>query len=153
MRRQAAFTLIEILVTLVVIGVASTALLSIFSNMVRGSADPVIQQQATTIAEAYMEEILRKSYEDPVAAETGSAEAGETRASFNDVQDYNSLPDNQVRDQNNNPVAALAAYTVTVSVNGGVLNGVNAMQIDVTVSHAVTGSVSLSAFRTSYPPP
>jgi N-acetylneuraminic acid mutarotase len=100
-----------------------------------------------------MEEILRKSYEDPVVAETGNAEAGETRASFNDVQDYNSLPDNQVRDQNNNPVAALAAYTVTVNVNAAVLNGVNAMQIDVTVIHAATGAVALSAFRTSYPPP
>ncbi len=154
MRRQTAFTLIEVLVTLVVIAVAATALLSVFSNMVRGSADPVIQQQATTVAEAYMEEILRKSFEDPrpAVAEIGSAEAGETRASFNDVQDYNSLPDNQVRDQNNNPVAALADYTVTVNVNAAVLNGVNAMQIDVSVSHAATGAVSLSAFRTSYPP-
>ncbi|MCP4765357.1 MAG: type II secretion system protein [Gammaproteobacteria bacterium] len=155
MRRQAAFTLIEILVTLVVIGVAATALLSVFTNMVSGSADPVIQQQATTIAESYMEEILRKPYEDPVVPETGGggAEAGETRASFNDVQDYKDLPDNLVRDQNNNPVAALADYTVTVNVNAAVLNGVNAMQIDVSVSHAVTGTVSLSAFRTSYPPP
>ncbi len=153
MRRQSAFTLIEIIVTIVVISIASVALLS-FANMVRGSADPVIQQQATTVAEAYMEEILRKSFEDPrpAVAEIGSAEAGETRASFNDVQDYNSLPDNQVRDQNNNPVAALADYTVTVNVNAAVLNGVNAMQIDVSVSHAATGAVSLSAFRTSYPP-
>ncbi|MCP4767046.1 MAG: type II secretion system protein, partial [Gammaproteobacteria bacterium] len=71
MRRQTAFTLIEVLVTLVVIAVAATALLSVFSNMVRGSADPVIQQQATTIAESYMEEILRKPYEDPVVPETG----------------------------------------------------------------------------------
>ncbi|MCP4926649.1 MAG: type II secretion system protein, partial [Gammaproteobacteria bacterium] len=55
MRRQTAFTLIEVLVTLVVIGVAATALLSVFTNMVSGSADPVIQQQATTIAESYME--------------------------------------------------------------------------------------------------
>jgi MSHA pilin protein MshD len=153
MRRNHAFTLIEILVTLVVIGIAATALMSVYSNMVRGSADPVIQQQATTVAEAYMEEILRKSYENPGGGETGAAEAGENRASYDDVQDYNSLPDNQVRDQNNNPVAALADYTVTVNVNAAVLNTVNAMQIDVTVNHAAVGAVSLSAFRTSYPPP
>jgi MSHA pilin protein MshD len=150
MRRQFAFTLIEVIVTIVVIAVAATALLSAFSGMVRGSADPVIQQQATTVAEAYMEEILRKAYADPVLAETGGKEAGETRASFNDVQDYNSLADNKVRDQNDNPIALLADYTVTVSVNGAVLNGVNAMQIDVTVTHPATGAITLSAFRANY---
>lgn len=150
LHRHAAFTLIEVLVTIVVIALAATALMGVFSNMVRGSADPVIQQQAITIAEAYLEEILRKEFDDPVVAETGASEAGETRASFNDVQDYNSLPDNQVRDQNNNPIVALAAYTVTVSVNGAVLSGVNTMQIDVTVTHAATGAIALSAFRANY---
>ncbi len=149
---QRAFTLIEIVVTLVVIGIAATALLSVFSNMVSGSADPVIQQQATTVAESYMEEILRKAYEDPNVAETGGAEAGETRATFNDVQDYNDLPDNLVRDQNNNPVPTLSGYTVTVSVNGSTLNGISAMQINVSVNHPVIDSISLSAFRTDYPP-
>ena len=148
--RARAFTLIELLVTIVVIAVAATALLGVFSNMVRGSADPMLQQQAITIAEAYMEEILHKAYADPAVAETGSSEAGETRSSFNDVQNYNNLPDNQVRDQNNNPILPLAAYTVTVAVNGAVLSGVNTMQIDVTVSHPVTGAISLSAFRANY---
>ena len=150
LHRARAFTLIELLVTIVVIAVAATALLGVFSNMVRGSADPMLQQQAITIAEAYMEEILHKAFADPVVAETGSSEAGETRSSFNDVQDYNNLPDNQVRDQNNSPILPLAAYTVTVAVNGAVLSGVNTMQIDVTVSHPVTGAISLSAFRANY---
>lgn len=151
MYRQSAFTLIEIIVTILVLAVASAALPAIYSNMVRGSADPVIQQQAITVAEAYMEEILRKSYEDPFVVETGGAEAGETRASYNDVQDYSALPANQnVRDQNNNPIAALAGYSVTVGVQAAVLSGVPALRVDVTVTHPVTGSISLSAFRTQY---
>jgi MSHA pilin protein MshD len=150
MRRQSAFTLIEVIVTIVVLAVAASALLGVFTGMVRGSADPVIQQQAITVAEAYMEEILRKSYADPLVAETGGKEAGENRASFNDVQDYNALQDNKVRDQNDALIAPLDAYAVTVSVNAAVLGGVNAMQIDVTVAHPVTGSILLSAFRTQY---
>ncbi len=150
MRRQSAFTLIELLATIVVLAIAATALLSVFSGTVSKSADPVIRQQAITVAEAYMEEILRKAYQDPVVAETGAAEGGETRASFNDVQDYNSLPDNQVRDQNNNPIAQLAAYSVTVAVNGAVFNGVNAMRVDVTVSHPAIDNIALSAYRTNY---
>lgn len=150
LNRLRAFTLIEILVTIVVIALAATALMSVFGNMVRGSADPLIQQQAITIAEAYMEEILRKEFADPAVAETGASEAGESRASFNDVQDYNDLPDNQVRDQNNNAIAALAGYTVTVSVNGAVFSAVNTMRIDVTVTHPASGAISLSAFRANY---
>lgn len=150
MRRQAAFTLIEIIVTIIVIGVAGTALLSVFTNMIRGSADPVIQQQATTIAEAYLEEIMLRAYDDPQVAESGGAEAGETRPTYDDVQDYNSLGTTQVRDQNDNPIAALSDYQVTVAVNAAVFNTVNAMQIDVTVTHPATGSILLSAFRTDY---
>ena len=150
MRRQSAFTLIEIIVTILVIGISATALLSVFSNMIRGSADPVIQQQATTIAEAYLEEIMLRSFADPQVAETGVAEPGETRPNYDDVQDYNSLGTTQVRDQNNNPIAALSDYQVTVTVNGAVLNTVAAMQIDVSVSHPATGAILLSAFRTDY---
>ena len=150
MRRQSAFTLVEIIVTIIVIGIAATALLSVFTNMIRGSADPVIQQQATTVAEAYLEEIMLRAYDDPQVPESGGAEAGETRPTYDDVQDYNSLGTTQVRDQNNNPIAALSDYQVTVTVNGAVLNTVSAMQIDVSVSHPATGAILLSAFRTDY---
>lgn len=159
MPRQRAFTLIELLVTIVVIALASTALLGVYSTMVRGSADPVIQQQAITVAEAYMEEILRKAYKeprDPVIPETGSAEPGETRASYNDVQDYNSLPDNQVRDQNNNLIPLLTDYAVTVNVDNDPalrLNAVPALRIDIAVTHPAISAITLSAFRTEYPPP
>ena len=149
MRRQSAFTLIEIIITIVVVGIAATALLSVFASMVRGSVDPMIQQQATTIAEAYMEEIMLRAYDDPQVAESGGAE-GETRPTYDDVQDYNSLGTTQVRDQNNNPIAALSDYQVTVTVGGAVLNTVNAMQIDVSVSHPAIDTIVLSAFRTDY---
>ena len=149
LRRQSAFTLIEIVVTIIVIGISATALLSVFTNMIRGSADPVIQQQATTIAEAYLEEIMLRAFEDPQVLETGGAEEA-SRPTYDDVQDYNDLGTTQVRDQNDNPIAALNDYQVTVTVNGAVLNGVNAMQIDVSVNHPLTGTITLSAFRTDY---
>ena len=144
----------EIIVTIIVIGISATALLSVFSNMIRGSADPVIQQQATTIAEAYMEEIMLRAFEDPEGPETGSAEAGETRSSYDDVQDYNSLGTTQVRDQNDNPVAALSDYSVSVVVAGDPLNTVpagSALRVDVTVSHPAIADILLSGYRTRYP--
>lgn len=154
MRRQSAFTLIEIIVTILVISVAATALLSVFTNMVRGSADPVIQQQATTIAEAYLEEILLRAFDDPQGGETGNDEGEAGRADYDDVKDYRSLAPGPAADQFGNPVAALAAYTVTVNVTNTALGGLpvaDSLQVDVQVDHPLTGSILLSGFRTRYP--
>ena len=151
--RSAGFTLIEIIVTLVVVGIAAVALLSVFASNVRGSADPVVQQQAITIAEAYMEEILLKAYQDPTDPEQGTlaTEAGESsRDLFDDVQDYNHLGTTEVRDQNDVAIPALAAYDVTVTVNAATLNTVAAMLIEVRVDHPAIASLTLHAYRTDY---
>jgi len=154
MRRQAAFTLIEIIVTIVIIAIASTALLSVFTNMVRGSADPVIQQQATTIAEAYLEEIMLRAFNDPQGGETGNDEGEAGRADYDDVKDYRSLAAGPAADQFGNPVAALAAYTVTVTVTNAALGGLpvaDSLRVDVDVNHPAIGNIQLSGFRARYP--
>lgn len=142
------FTLIEIIVTIVVLAIASTALLSLFSSTVATSANPVIQQQAISIAEAYLEEVSLKSFDDP----DGIAEAN-VRAIYDDVQDYNNLPDTVVRDQNNTPIPALSGYGVTVSVTGSALNTIPAadsLRIDITVTHPAIDPISISGYRTNY---
>lgn len=143
--RHSGFTLLEIVVTLVVISIAATALMSVFSSTVRTSADPMIQQQAVSIAEAYMEEILLKDF--------APGPGGATRATFDDILDYNGLTDNGARDQNNNLIAGLGAYTIAVAVTGVPLNGIAAtdsLRIDITVSHAVIGILQLSSYRVNY---
>ena len=153
MRRQSAFTLIEIIVTIIVIGIAATALLSVFTSLVRGSADPVIQQQATTIAEAYMEEIMLRAFEDPQGGETGTDEGEPGRAEYDDVQDYASLATGPAADQFGNPIAALAAYTVAVTISNQDLNGIapaDSLRIDVSVSHPAVDPILLSTYRTRY---
>lgn len=163
------FTLIEVLVTIVVVGIAASAIISVFISTVRSSADPLIQQQAIAIAEAYMEEIQLKQFcQDAAppmttpppkappgcASETGVSE-GESRATYNDVQDYNSLIDSEVRDQDGVAIAELAAYSVTVVVSAAALGSItqlsaNAMRIDITVDHAAIEPITLSGFRTNY---
>lgn len=145
--RQSGFTLIEIITTIVVLSIAATAILSVFTSTVRSSANPVIQQQAISIAEAYMEEIMLKSFNDP------DSMGGETRANYDDVLDYNGLNNVGARDQNDNPIVLLADYTVSVSVVNSALNGIassDAFRITVTVSHAATGNIVLSGYRTNY---
>ena len=151
-----AFTLIEVLVTIVVIGIAATSIMSVFISTVKTSADPLIQQQAVSIAEAYMEEIQSQHFADPVAVETGGAEAGETRASYNDIQDYDGLSDTGAKDQNNVAIAGLTDYGVTVSVTAQSLSGTTTIaasdsrRIDITVTHTVIDPIVLSGFRTNH---
>jgi MSHA pilin protein MshD len=153
------FTLIEIIVTIVVLAIASTSLLSVFTSTVRTSADPMIQQQAISIAEAYMEEIMLKSFSDPrkddvpPVNETGGSEAGETRVNFNDVQDYNDLLDTKVRDQNNNEISSLEYYTVVVTVAEKALHGIDkkdSLFINITVTHSAISPIAISGYRTNY---
>jgi MSHA pilin protein MshD len=150
-RKNSGFTLIEIITTIVVVGIAATALLSVFSHMVKGSADPMIQQQATTIAEAYLEEILLKSYADP-----DGTEVGEVRATYDDIDDYNGLPNpDDVRDQNGDEIVLLADFSVSVNVVDSALNDIlntsgNAMLITITVTHSAIDPTVLHGYRTNY---
>lgn len=157
-RRACGFTLIEVVVTIIVVSIAAAALLGVFGNLIRSSADPAIQQQAVTIAEAYMEEIRIKAFADPQnpLAETGGAETGETRASYDDVQDYNSLGTTQVRNQDDVAITELSAYSVTVSIVAAALNTItaasgDALRITVTVDHPAIDPVSLVGYRADYP--
>ena len=143
---NSGFTLLEILTTVIVIAVAATALMSVFSSTVRTSADPMFQHQALAIAEAYMEEIRLKDFDEtppPVPP----------RSEYNDVRDYNNLPDTVVRDQNGVAIGALSDYSITVTVVLDSLNGIAAadsLRIDITVSHASIDPVLLSGYRTNY---
>ena len=146
MKRTRGFTLFEIIVTVVVIAIAATALMSVFSSTVATSADPVLEHQAIAIAEAYMEEILLKDFDltGPPAP---------PRAEYNDVRDYNSLPDSVVRDQFGVAIPALSDYNISVSVVADGLNGIAAidsLRIDITISHASIDDVLLSGYRTNY---
>ncbi|MCP4188422.1 MAG: prepilin-type N-terminal cleavage/methylation domain-containing protein [Gammaproteobacteria bacterium] len=146
-QRQTAFTLIEVITTIVILAVAATAIMSVFTSTIKSSANPMIQQQAVSIAEAYMEEILLKSFSDPDGI------GGESRSNYDDVFDYDGLNDVGARDQDDNAIASLADYTVTVSVANDALNGIasaDAALITVTADHTVLDPIVLQGYRANY---
>ena len=59
--RQSGVTLIELVIAIVIIAIAATAILGTFATTVGQSADPMIRHQAVAIAEAYLEEISLKA--------------------------------------------------------------------------------------------
>jgi len=146
-RRRAGFTLVELVIAIVVIGIAASGVLLVMNYTTAHSADPMIQHQAVAIAEAYLEEILLQPYSDPdgVAVEAD-------RSLFDDIDDYN-FTEVGARDQENPGVviAGLGDYDVTVSVSSEFSwNGVLAKKIDVTVTDPSGAPLTITGYRTNY---
>lgn len=142
-RKQIGFTLIELVISMVIIGIGVAGILQVMEITTRHSADPMIQHQAVAVAEAYLEEILTKSY-DPLP------QAG-ARANFDDVLDYGGLSDSPPLNQFGAATGLPADYTVTVVVGApAAIDGILARRIDVTVTHAVLGAITITGYRTNY---
>ncbi len=131
---QTGATLIEMIVSIVIISVTVTSVMMVIVQVGRTSADPMIRTQATAIAQAYMDEILVQALDDPDGGETGGPEAGEARATFDDVSDYHGLADTAgAVDQTGTPIAGLEGYNVNVAVTASTLGGYAAKRIVVDV--------------------
>lgn len=149
MKKHKGTTLVELLVSIVIVGIAASTILGIFATTAGSSADPMIRRQATAVAEAYLEEILLRPLADPDGVD------GETaRADFDDIDDYNGLSDAGARNQFGTPIAALSDYNVSVSVvNSSALTGVpaaDAYRVDVVVSRGADINFQLSGYRTRF---
>ena len=138
-------SLVELIVFIVIVGVAVAGILLALNLATRASADPFVQKQALAIAEAILEEVeLRPlTYCDPddanaaaalnAAGSTGGAgganddsriplgpEAGETRSGaitpYDNVSDYNGLTISPVTDLTGAAIPNLAAYSASIAV-------------------------------------
>ncbi len=141
---QAGVTLIELIISIIIISIALSGILVVMNLTVRHSADPIIYHQSLAIAESYLEEILLQAYADP---DTN----GETdRALFDDVDDYHGLNDIGVQNQLGTAVSTLTSYTVTVTVTPRTLtDSISAKQITVKVANSGF-SLKLIGYKTSY---
>ena len=152
--RQTGATLIELVIFMVIVGIAMAGIVSSINFNAQHSSDPVVKKQALAIAEALMEEIelMPFTWCDPddanVRTATSSAgcatlsenntapEPGETRGGatpFDNVNDYNGYcmatagcAISNIRDINGTLIPNLNGYTALVAVGTGSLNGITA---------------------------
>jgi len=97
--RENGFSLIELVITIVILGIALVALSgSLFSGVGR-NADPLWQAKATHLAQAYLDEILAMRFQENSALGGGAVgtctidgpEEGTSRSLYDDVDDYHGL--------------------------------------------------------------
>ncbi len=150
--------MLELVITIVIISIAMTALVGAFSFSIRHSADVMWQSRTAYLGQAYLEEILSREFDEvmvgggtnycgaaPLVACTAAAnlgpDAGEARATFDDVDDYNGL---------NNEVAM-----VTIAAETGLANPYAGYRVSVTVAYdnATNGNDMLKIITVTVTPP
>jgi MSHA pilin protein MshD len=154
-RAEHGISLIELIVFIVIVGIAVAGVVGALSMATRASADPMIQKQALAIAEALLEEVQLQPFtycdpDDPNAASASSAagctggaggandesrlplgpEAGETRYSattpYDNVSDYNGFSMIGILDLTGAAIAGLGSYTASVTVANQALGAIPA---------------------------
>lgn len=146
-KRSGGFTLIEMIIAIVIIGVGLAGVLTAFTTTVRASADTLIHKQMLAVAEEMLEEILLKPY----AVSSGGTITNCDRSQANDIFDYGSYTNQPVCDIAGTAVAGLADYRVTVTQEAADIGAPTApsTKISVTVRHGVD-SLTLVGWRTNY---
>ena len=112
MRTTKGISMIELVVFILVMGIAFTGVMVVFINTQTRSADPMIRIKTVELGQALMDEILLKAYDDqtpngggcvrfaagsncppgnPNASASLGTDGGESRSTFDDVDDYHNL--------------------------------------------------------------
>jgi MSHA pilin protein MshD len=141
--RQRGVTLMELVVGIVVISIAGAALAGTLAYLNGTGNTAILQAQAQSIANSYLNEILAKRFvADGVEA---------SRDQYDDINDYNGLNDAVATDEFGN---AAGNFRVRVAVVATALNGIPAAasrRIDVTVDYGAVYSVVATGYRTNHP--
>jgi MSHA pilin protein MshD len=142
-RREAGFTLIELVMALVVVGVAITGVMLAFQTVVRKSSDPVIVQQLISVAETITEEAALLPYVPQTNVTTSS---GCARDGFNDVSDFHNYATSSICAADGTVLTSLSGYSVSVQVTSITVSGV-AMKLITVVSSKGADSFTLRTLK------
>ncbi|HFE37227.1 MAG TPA: prepilin-type N-terminal cleavage/methylation domain-containing protein [Gammaproteobacteria bacterium] len=171
MRRRSSqgFTLIEIVIVIVLIGSMMAGMTTLFVSNIEKSHRPFLRQRALAVADAFMDEIQYKRWNEnspigggcvktasscasgPAAAAIG--DDGESRQDYDDIDDFNVINNQSPpQDSSGNNMPGYSGYSVTVTVSqpSADWNGVPAADvrlITVSVTSSINETITLTAYR------
>ncbi len=154
---QRGISLVELIMFIVIVGVALAGILLVMNVTTKGSADPLIHKQALAIAESLLEEIELQDFSNPDGGFSGVATQA-NRASFDDIMDYNGFATTGVFPANGaaSAVPGLGNYNVSVVVlkplaaAWGNIPAASAAHITVTVAGPSGQSIEAVGYRVDY---
>lgn len=174
LNRVRGATLIELVISIAVLTIVVVTLITLTSQTTGRSVDPMIQEQANAIGQAYLEEIMQKDFCDPdfdvdsnpatpldcpVQCIGSVCQAGGCRPSvslqegsrdrYDDICDYNGLSDSGARSQSDpsTPVTGLENYHISVQVDDDASVNLNGLTGSTGKAALITVTVSHPAMK------
>ena len=142
-KRMAGFSLIELIVTIVILTVAVGTIVSVYSFVTARSADPMIRSQLIAVSEAFMDEITSKEI-DPETPIT------DPRSQRNVIDPYDGETYEPPTDATGEPMAGLDDYRVEISAEDDAFGlGDDSREIEVCAEHGGE-RVCITGFRTNF---
>lgn len=147
--RQRGINLIEVIMFIVIIGIALSSILLVMNNVARHSADTLVRKQTLALAESLLEEIQLQNFTTPGGF--GGPYTQANRASFDTVTNY-------INFQTTAGVVAVDGsglnlpnynYSPAVTVAAATLNGVSVVVITVSVT-GPDGVITATGYRANY---
>ncbi|SFR85053.1 MSHA pilin protein MshD [Marinobacter daqiaonensis] len=159
---QQGATLVELVITIVIISVAIAGVVGAFALISGRSADPLNQTRAVALSQLYMDEILSRRYDEStppggVPKQSGCSITTEEsqREDYDDVDDYNAIdsaaPANADGDSLG-PAYSSFVVSVTVTCAGSELGLPNeeAKRIDITIVDPSSQDYLFTAYRANF---
>ena len=162
--QQQGATLIELVMTIVIISVAIAGVVGAFSLLAGRSADPLNQTRAVSLAQRYMDEILSKPFDEDAPPGQGysgdcrlTVDQSRDRDDYRDVDDYddvnNEIPSKYWNSINNESEAGYEQFRVNVSVgcvDDPVGVNIEAKRIEITIIDPSDNNYLFSAYRGNF---
>ncbi|MEP4548325.1 MAG: prepilin-type N-terminal cleavage/methylation domain-containing protein [Saccharospirillum sp.] len=134
---QRGVTLIELVISIVIIGIAAAAILQSLGFLTINNVDPMLRSQANMVAQSTLNEVLSQSFfdgdddpridesiTDPDICPTPETGASYDRRLWDNLCDYNGFDSNSddglapgIRDRQGNALPGLSSYRVQVTVD------------------------------------
>ncbi len=128
--QQAGLTLVELIMTIVIMGLAMLGIAAMLSRGVSESADTLLEAQAIALGQAYLDEIMGRRFDERspcydtgcTAENAFGPDGGESsRDRYDDVDDFHGLAEGAaygtpLRDAEGNPRSGYESFSVTVTV-------------------------------------
>ncbi len=150
---QHGISLVELIIFIVIVGVAVTGVLAVMGQVMTHGADPLLRKQAIASAESLLEEIELQDFVSASAATTAVTQINRAR-DYHVVRDYNGFATVGIFPISGAaPVAGLEGYNANVAVADAGLDTIpagSAVLITVTVTPPQGDSVQISGYRTAY---
>jgi MSHA pilin protein MshD len=164
-RRVGGTTLVEVIIFMLIVSIAVSAVVNGLTAAVKASSDPLMLRQTLAIAESLIQEIDSQPYaqkdpynpsgpDDAIGPETGETRSG-TPLPFDNPNDYSGFTEAGIVAPDGTSISGLGSYSASVSATQQAMGSVpssDGLLVVVTATGPDGQSISLTTFRARYAP-